>query len=272
MLISRLIPKTSNNYKSLNEKIDLYYNFLISNHLTCLFAVWSLAIAGYVYLLGQIDRYSYWDWNGFYEGAIKLIISTVLFYVFVRANLLKQEKNRLSYIDIIFNSGYYFSFFIIGTIRIDSADISLSGYVPYFSFILAAILFYEYKISYDVENDDWNVDSWENTPIYMGSSIILIFTSFYLGYVFDDPVISTVSIVSIFFPLVMFVWPNHVRHVKRLQFFPLFTFAMFACIRAPWFFIFLLTLFFIVRTINYLKFGIVYPSFGVHLEEISDDV
>ena len=110
MLISRLIPKTSNNYKSLNEKIDLYYNFLVSNHLTCLFAVWSLTIAGYVYLLGQIDRYSYWDWNGFYEGAIKLIISTVLFYVFVRANLLKQEKNRLSYIDIIFNSGYYFSF------------------------------------------------------------------------------------------------------------------------------------------------------------------
>ena len=201
MLISRLIPKTSNNYKSLNEKIDLYYNFLISNHLTCLFAVWSLTIAGYVYLLGQIDRYSYWDWNGFYEGAIKLIISTVLFYVFVRANLLKQEKNRLSYIDIIFNSGYYFSFFIIGTIRIDSADISLSGYVPYFSFILAAILFYEYKISYDVENDDWNVDSWENTPIYMGSSIILIFTSFYLGYVFDDPIISTVSIVSNFFSI-----------------------------------------------------------------------
>ena len=70
----------------------------------------------------------------------------------------------------------------------------------------------------------------------------------------------------------MYVWPNHVRHVKRLQFFPLFTFAMFACIRAPWFFIFLLALFFIVRTINYLKFGIVYPSFGVHLEEISDDV
>ena len=98
---------------SLNEKIDLYYNFLISNHLTCLFAVWSLTIAGYVYLLGQIDRYSYWDWNGFYEGAIKLIISTVLFYVFVRANLLKQEKNRLSYIDIILNSGYYFSFFIL---------------------------------------------------------------------------------------------------------------------------------------------------------------
>ena len=124
---------------------DLYYDFLVSNHLTCLFAVWSLTIAGYVYLLGQIDRYSYWDWNGFYEGAIKLIISTVLFYVFVRANLLKQEKNRLSYIDIIFNSGYYFSFFIIGTIRIDSADISLSGYLPYFSFILAAIFFYEYK-------------------------------------------------------------------------------------------------------------------------------
>ena len=106
----------------------------------------------------------------------------------------------------------------------------------------------------------------------MGISIILIFTSFYLGYAFDDPIISTVSIVSIFFPLVMYVWPNHVRHVKRLQFFPLFTFSMFVCVRAPWFFIFLITLFFMVRTINYLKFGIVYPSFGVHLEEISDDV
>ena len=178
MIISRLIPKKSNNYKSLNEKIDFYYNFLITNRLTCLFAVWSLTIAGYVYLLGQIDRYSYWHWNGFYEGIIKLIISTILFYVFVRANLLKQEKNRLSHLDIIYNSGYYFSFFIIGTISIESADISLAGYAPYFLFILAAILFYEFKISYDAESDDWLVDSWENTPIYMGSSIVLIFTSF----------------------------------------------------------------------------------------------
>ena len=179
MLISRLIPKTSNNYKSLNEKIELYYDFLVSNHLTCLFAVWSLTIAGYVYLLGQINRYSYWDWNGFYEGIIKLIISTILFHVFIRANLLKQEKNRLSYMDIIFNSVCYFSFFIIGTVRINSADISLTGYAPYFLFILATIFFYEYKISYDVEKDDWLVDSWENTPIYMGFSIVLIFTSFF---------------------------------------------------------------------------------------------
>ena len=97
MLISRLIPKTSNNYKSLNEKIDLYYDFLVSNHLTCLFAVWSLTIAGYVYLLGQIDRYSYWDWNGFYEGAIKIIISTILFYVFVSALVFWDEQQCYFY-------------------------------------------------------------------------------------------------------------------------------------------------------------------------------
>ncbi|MGY8783049.1 MAG: hypothetical protein ACKVHA_06530, partial [Fidelibacterota bacterium] len=63
------------------------------------------------------------------------------------------------------------------------------------------------------------------------------------------------------------IWPNHVRHLQRARFYPVFTFSMFLCVRAPWFIIPLLVLFFILRTINYLRLGITYPSFAVDFLE-----
>ena len=93
-----------------------------------------------------------------------------------------------------------------------------------------------------------------------------------IGYQLDDPIISTVSMVALFFPTVTYLWPDHIRHIKRLQFYPLFILAMFACVRAPWFLIILGLLFYIIRSINYLKYGIIYPSFGVAQEETFSDV
>jgi len=47
---------------------------------------------------------------------------------------------------------------------------------------------------------------------------------------------------------------------------------MFSCVRAPWFLIILGLLFFTIRSINYLKYGIIYPSFGVADDETLADV
>ena len=106
----------------------------------------------------------------------------------------------------------------------------------------------------------------------MALSLILMIISAVFGYKLDDPIISTVSMVSLFLPAVALIWPNHVRHIKRLQFYPLFVLAMFTCVRSPWFLIILGIHFFIMRSVNYLKYGITYPSFGVAQEETLADV
>ena len=84
-----------------------------------------------------------------------------------------------------------------------------------------------------------------------------------LGISLDDPVVSTAGAVSIPFAIIALIWPSHVRHLQRARFYPLFIFAMFLCVRAPWFLIPLAILFFSIRTVNYLRYGIVHPSFGV---------
>ena len=71
------------------------------------------------------------------------------------------------------------------------------------------------------------------------------------------------ALLTIPFAIIALIWPSHVRHLQRARFYPLFIFAMFLCVRAPWFLIPLAILFFSIRTVNYLRYGIVHPSFGV---------
>ena len=83
----------------------------------------------------------------------------------------------------------------------------------------------------------------------------------------DDPIISTVSMVSFPFPLTSINMASIYGHLQEARFYPLFTCAMFLSVRAPWFLIPLIILFYSLRLINYFRFGIVYPSFGVDFDE-----
>jgi len=144
--------------------------------------------------------------------------------------------------------------------------------LPKFEVLLTLALIFEFKLKYDQTKKDWEVDSWDNKTYYFSISLLLLITSTAMGKLLEDPIISTVSMVSLFFPAVTLIWPNHVRHIKRVQFYPLFTLAMFTCVRAPWFLILLGLLFFTIRSVNYLKYAIIYPSFGVAQEETIVDV
>ncbi|MCJ7801619.1 MAG: hypothetical protein MUP82_04600, partial [Candidatus Marinimicrobia bacterium] len=78
----------------------------------------------------------------------------------------------------------------------------------------------------------------------------------------DDPVLSTASIVTLPFLLVL-LFGKHVRHLERSKFYPIFIFAMFVVSREAWFLIPILLLFFVLRSYNYLRYQKVYPTFGV---------
>ena len=272
MILARLIPKHSKKYEDFNKKISVYAELIEKYNVINLFSVWTVTVSGFSYMLGQIDRYSYWDWSGYNDGIIRLILSTILFYVTSKNKILKLGSDRLTYLNLFFNVIICLMFFLIGAVNISMIEINIIGFLPYICSFVAGIVIYEFKISYDRKNDDWIIDSWDNMVSYLVLSFILMIVSAVIGYNLDDPIISTVSMVSLFFPAVALIWPNHVRHIKRLQFYPLFILAMFTCVRSPWFLIILGTLFFIIRSINYLKYGITYPSFGVAQEETLADV
>ena len=102
----------------------------------------------------------------------------------------------------------------------------------------------------------------------MTSCILYIF-SVVVGFYLDDPLLSTVSMVNLPFSFVALVFNSHVRHLQRARFYPIMISCLFLCVRATWFILPLLVLFVTFRTVNYFKYGIVYPSFGVDWDESS---
>ena len=267
MILARLIPKNSQRYQDINKNVSIYADLVEKFNILHLFSVWIITITGFSYMLGQLDRYSYWEWSGYIDGTIRLILSTVLFYVTTNTKILKLSNTRIKYSALFFNSIIGFAYFLIGAANINLFSNNIIGFLPYLFVLFSGIVIYEFKISYNEENDDWEIDSWKNNISLLSISLLFMALSAIFGYQLDDPVISTVSMVSLFFPTVALVWPNHVRHIKRLQFYPLFILGMFSCVRSPWFLIILWLLFFTIRSINYLKYGITHPSFGVTQEE-----
>ncbi|MDP6877551.1 MAG: hypothetical protein QGI18_03050 [Candidatus Marinimicrobia bacterium] len=272
MILARLIPKGSRKYQIIKNDISVYAELLEKYNIINLFAVWTVTVSGFTYMLGHDDRYSYWDWSGYVDGIIRLVLATTVFYITSKKGIWKRSDNRLGYFDLLNNFIIVSVCFLIGAVNMMFAEVNVIGVVPYFSSIAAGILIYEFKITYDQENNDWKINNWDNKVKYLFISLLLMVLSTVMGYNLDDPIISTVSMVSLFFPAVALIWPSHVRHIKRLQFYPLFILAMFSCVRAPWFLIILGFLFFTIRSINYLKYGIIYPSFGVAQDEILADV
>ena len=68
-------------FKKINSKIDIYHQFISKNHIADLLGVWTVTIAGYSFLIGQINRYSYWSWDGLLEGLIKIFIRTYILII-----------------------------------------------------------------------------------------------------------------------------------------------------------------------------------------------
>ena len=161
------------------------------------------------------------------------------------------------------------SFFIIlfGLLNTNLTLKHLFVTIPYIIFFTSGILIFQFQVRLDHESKKWVIENIDNKILILSTSSFLMILATLLGIYMDDPIISTVSMVSLPFPLIALIWPTHIRHLQRARFYPLFICAMFLSVRAPWFLIPLIILFYSLRLINYFRFGIVYPSFGVDFDE-----
>ena len=118
--------------------------------------------------------------------------------------------------------------------------------------------------------------SWVSDPVtfeiitFFGFSKYLTILSSIIGYINDDPIISTIGAVYAPFPLVALIFPSAIRHIQRCRMHVIFVPAMFLSVRFPWFLIMVTLLFWILRYYNYFRFGEVKPSFKVDLPITKD--
>ena len=278
MLIEKIIPVGSDLYSvwsgyfsELGKKID-------SQGWVQLFSIWTLTVGGIVLSMDLSDRYIYWEWSGWIEGFIKLLTVSIVFIFILKPNeMWTAGTKRLNIKEFLIHSGIgsiliVFGLFDLGMIvgpyesKIEFLHVLLSLISYVFSFLSCLIVF-QFILELEEDKGTWNNFNWEHKFEYLSISVGFMALAMLLGIFLEDPVASTAAAVSIPFPLIALIWPNHVRHLQRARFYPLFTFAMFLSVRAAWFLVPLAVLFFTLRMVNYFRYGIVHPSFGVDFLE-----
>tara|TARA_Y100000588_G_scaffold325634_1_gene359526 strand:+ start:83 stop:907 length:825 start_codon:yes stop_codon:yes gene_type:complete len=274
MIVARIIPKDSNLYERVRPYIINLSEFLDKFAIMQLFAIWSLTVAGTVIASGINDRFMYWDWSSWNDGLLRLAISSILFIFFIHPkSLWIAGSKKLNETDLFLHCIISLLFIFIGAIGyVTDWKIFLFNLFPYLIGFIAGLLVFQFTLVLDEINGEWVANYWENKLVFLSLSSILFGVATLSGIYFDDPLLSTVAMVNFPFPLVALIFPNHVRHLQRARFYPLLIFSLFLSVRAPWFLIPLATLFYFIRTINYFRYGIVYPSFGVDFDESSQYV
>ena len=264
MLVERIFPPTSTLYNKWQDSFVKWGEFLDMGGLIQLFTIWTLTVAGIVMQMGSVDRFVYWQWNGWIIGLIKITVVTVLFFtVFQPKELWLAGKKRLTDKELGTHLGLAFVFLLIGWVHIDNPVGHVIKLLPYLAAFLGGLLIFQFVIKQEDGKDERIDINWEQKETILRSSVALFIVAILLGFFFDDPIITSAGIISTPFSLIALLWPSHLRHLQRARFYPLFIFAMFLCVRAPWFLIPLGCLFYTLRTVNYFRYGIVSPSFGV---------
>lgn len=256
MLLARYAPVGSQRYEKLAQSaksIDKIMEWLPAQ----LFGIWSIFIAGIAAGKAQTDRYYFWDFSDWKIGLIGIIaITFIIGFLGFKQKYLPVGNISASYKSI----GYHlvFSIMIFGMGIFLFTTMSLVNAVIYVIAYMAVYLIHTIKC----DKLERTIISQNEKNVKTGITIVLLIIAGIIGYTIDDPVISTASIVSLPF-LVVLLFGKHVRHLERAKFYPIFIFAMFVVSREAWFLIPLLFLSFILRSYNYLRYQKVYPTFGV---------
>ena len=269
MIVARIFPQDSTMYDMWRKPISNLGELLDKYSIIQLFAIWSLTVTGTVLASGLDNRFLYWDWSTWDDGLIRLVVSSVLFVKVLRPmSLWIGGSKRLNESRLSIHAILAFIFVLIGGIGyVTDWSIFLLNAVPYVIGFMAGLLVFQFTLTLDQSKGEWFVENWENKFLFLGLSCILFGLAVLSGIYFDDPILSTVAMVNLPFSLVALVFSSHVRHLQRARFYPLFIFSLFLSVRAPWFLIPIAVLFFTFRTINYFRYGIAHPSFGVDFDE-----
>ena len=202
MLIEKIIPVGSDLYSvwsgyfsELGKKID-------SQGWVQLFSIWTLTVGGIVLSMDLSDRYIYWEWSGWIEGFIKLLIVSIVFIFILKPNeMWTAGTKRLNIKEFLIHSGIgsiliVFGLFDLGMIvgpyerKIEFLHVLLSLISYVFSFLSCLIVF-QFILELEEDKGTWNNFNWEHKFEYLSISVVLMVLAMLLGIFLEDPVAST---------------------------------------------------------------------------------
>jgi len=284
MLISKIAPLKSSIYLKCSNKVKSL-DFILDYQPLTWFGLWTMFIAGMASLGGKIDRYHYWDWTTWLVGMVSLLILTYLVAVLLLKPKRVFSENvpvSMKYVLQIICLGVFLFLLgwgvkILGIVFQSGSVLNLTeNYIyyskngliaslPYISVFVALVLVNTIAIKTNKKNE-LELESNSTKIKYYITALCLLFLGLAGGFFHEDPVLTIAVAVTIpFIGIATFF--KAVRHVQRARIYPIFIMTMFVSLREPWFLIPLGLLFYTLRFYHYFRSGIVYPTFGVDLEE-----
>jgi hypothetical protein len=263
MLIARIIPQKTDRYQVLAEYIKKWDGFMKFKPAEW-FSIWILLIAGQSTFYNQMNRFYFWDFSHWIRGIILMLLITII-YSYLRKNFPKFRINELNIRSL---GGQTLLSIVLLTLGYGSISImGLKLLIPYLLAYLSIMLIFTIRFAESKEGTATKViiESQSQKRFTAVLSSILMFTALLIGFIFDDPLISTAGIVTLPFLLLVIIG-KHKRHLQRARFYPIFIFCVFVCAREGWFLVPNLALFFLLRYYNYFRSGTVYPTFGVEFD------
>ena len=256
MLLARYAPVGSQRYEKLVQSIKSF-DKVIEWIPAQLFGIWTVFVAGIAAGKATANRFYFWDWSDWWIGTFGLIAIMIVFYLLSKKFKSFAYKNE----DISLKTRVYnvfmalvvfqIAFIIFGNYSIFNAILYV---LPYFAIYLIHTI--------KIDKNHGSISNELNKHVKTLTATILVIIAAIIGYIIDDPVLSTASIVTLPFLLVL-LFGKHVRHLERAKFYSIFIFAVFVVSREAWYLVSILLLFFVLRSYNYLRYQKVYPTFGV---------
>jgi|TARA_Y100000031_G_scaffold154337_1_gene201632 hypothetical protein len=254
MIIARLIKPETSLYGMISK---LFAPLIIIEKFEVIswFAPWTILAAGMAAKAGMVDRHTFWEFSGWNEGMISLTILIIAMIILkINNHSILLDKDKMGVIsEWVLRCIFFLICWILGW---GITDI-LSG-LGYFLGYLP--MFFGIFLLYFIELDD-NTITLFRRKIGVFSSILFLLSCF-CGWLLDDPVLATASIVMVPFTLILAV-TTHSRHIQRSHIYPLFIIIGFVIARQGWFLFPVLILFYLLRFYNYFIYKNIFPGFAV---------
>tara|TARA_B100000315_G_scaffold260090_1_gene319216 strand:- start:5233 stop:6003 length:771 start_codon:yes stop_codon:yes gene_type:complete len=254
MIISRLIKPESSLHKVISKLLAPLY-IIEKFEIVSWFVPWTIMTAGMAAKVGMTDRYTFWEFTGWSQGLVSIIILIIAMIVFKNNNhsILFDKDNFSEKLEWVSRLIFFCICWMLGW-GMKDIFLGIVWYMGYLPMILGIFL------PYFVNLEDKEITTFRKQIGFFSSLLFLLSCLF--GWVLDDPVLATSSIVIFPFTVILAVTTHH-RHVQRAHIYPLFIIMGFVIARQGWFIFPVLFLFYLLRFYNYFIYKKVFPGFAV---------
>ena len=254
MIIARLIKPESSLHKVISKLLAPLY-IIEKFEIVSWFVPWTVMAAGMAAKVGMTDRYTFWEFTGWSQGLVSIIILIIAMIVFKNNNhsILFDKDNFSEKLEWVSRLIFFCICWMLGW-GMKDIFLGIVWYMGYLPMILGIFL------PYYVNLEDKEITTFRK-QIGFFSSLLFLFSCLF-GWVLDDPVLATSSIVIFPFTVILAVTTHH-RHVQRAHIYPLFIIMGFVIASQGWFIFPVLFLFYLLRFYNYFIYKKVFPGFAV---------